>query len=298
MAELQTHDVVLEAAEFERRFDGCFAGLEAKAQISHEEYSMHAAARLLFAQLGIVPSAGRLDRFIAAYLQDWNSGVKPLPRLNVWMNSLPVCKSVLTNTHQPGFVPDHLERLGIAHLVERVTSSVEHGWRKPDPRIYRDHLAGLGLRVEQVAFVGDDIECDFHGPRSIGMEAYLVAAAPVPGVPESHRLAHLSWPRGLLDDLPELVAFEGQVRHETLVVEHEADDRRACGVGVYPGSCAELDQRDTAIDAGLPTLAGAEFGERVVGHEQNDFRTPLTTKQQAERKGGGPVVLNGLPADQ
>ncbi len=113
LAELQTHDVVLEAAEFERRFDGCFAGLEAKAQISHEEYSMHAAARLLFAQLGIVPSAGRLDRFIAAYLQDWNSGVKPLPRLNVWMNSLPVCKSVLTNTHQPGFVPDHLERLGI-----------------------------------------------------------------------------------------------------------------------------------------------------------------------------------------
>ena len=92
-------------------------------------------------------------------------GVKPLPRLNVWMNGLPLGKSVLTNTHQPGFVPDHLERLGIAHLVERVTSSVEHGQRKPDPRIYRDHLAGLGLAIDQVLFVGDNPECDFHGPR-------------------------------------------------------------------------------------------------------------------------------------
>ena len=191
LAELETHDVALDAAEFQRRFDGCFAELEADAQVSHKEYSMHTPARLLFAQLGIVPSAAVLDRFIAAYLADWNSGVKPLPRLKAWMNSLPTGKSVLTNTHQPGLVPDHLERLGIAHHVQRVTSSVEHGQRKPDPRIYRDHLEGLGLAIEQVVFVGDNPECDFHGPRSIGMEAYLVAAAPVPGVPESHRLGHL-----------------------------------------------------------------------------------------------------------
>jgi FMN phosphatase YigB (HAD superfamily) len=49
----------------------------------------------------------------------------------------------------------------------------------------------LGLAIGQVVFVGDNPECDFHGPRSIGMEAYLVAAAPVPGVPDSHRLGHL-----------------------------------------------------------------------------------------------------------
>lgn len=191
LAELEACDVALQAAEFERQFEGCFAELEAQAQVSHEEYSMHTAARLLFARLGIAPSTDRLDRFVAAYLDDWNNGVKPLPRLNVWMNGLPLRKSVLTNTHQPGFVPDHLERLGIAHLVDRVTSSVEHGQRKPDPRIYQDHLAALGLAVEQVVFVGDNPECDFHGPRAIGMEAYLVAAAPVPGVAESHRLGHL-----------------------------------------------------------------------------------------------------------
>ena len=191
LAELETHDVALDAAEFQRRFDGCFAELEADAQVSHKEYSMHTPARLLFAQLGIVPSAAGLDRFIAAYLADWNSGVKPLPRLKALMNSLPTGKSVLTNTHHPDLVPGHLERLGIAHHVQRVTSSVEHGQRKPDPRIYRDHLEGLGLAIEQVVFVGDNPECDFHGPRSIGMEAYLVAAAPVPGVPESHRLGHL-----------------------------------------------------------------------------------------------------------
>ena len=191
LAELEAHDVRLEAVEFQHRFDSCFAELEAQARVNHEEFSMHAAARLLFAQLDVAPGADRLDRFVDAYLDDWSSGVQPLPRLNGWMNSIPVGKSVLTNTHQPGFVPDHLERIGIAHHVQQVTSSVEHGQRKPDPRIYRDHLAGLGLAVEQVVFVGDNPECDFHGPRSIGMEAYLVAAAPVAGVPESHRLGHL-----------------------------------------------------------------------------------------------------------
>ena len=191
LAELQAQRVTLEPAEFERRFEGCFADLEARAQVAHEEFSMHDAARLLFEPLGIVPGADPLDRFVAAYLEDWNSGVAPLPGLNMWMNSIPVGKSVLTNTHQAGFVPDHLERLGIAHLVEQVTSSVEHGRRKPDPRIYQDHLTALGLAVEQVVFVGDNPECDFHGPRAIGMEAYLVAVAPVPGVAESHRLGHL-----------------------------------------------------------------------------------------------------------
>jgi FMN phosphatase YigB (HAD superfamily) len=191
LAELRAYGVALEVAEFERRFDGCFDELEVQAQVGHQEFSMHDAARLLFAQLDIAPDADRLDQFVAAYLEDWNVGVRPLPRLDMWMNSLPVGKSVLTNTHHPGFVPAHLERLGIAHHVQRVTSSVEHGQRKPDPRIYRDHLAELGLATEQGVFVGDNPECDFHGPRAVGMEAFLVASAQVPGVPESHRLGHL-----------------------------------------------------------------------------------------------------------
>lgn len=191
LTELGTRGIVLDAAEFQRRFSDCFAVLEAEAERSLREYSMDDAARLLFQDLGVAPQPGAIRALVGAYLTDWNAGVVGLPRLEPWLRSLPVGKSVLTNTHQTGFVPAHLDRLGIAHHVEHVTSSVDHGRRKPDPSIYRDHLQVLGLGPGQVVLVGDNAVCDYHGPRAAGIESYLISPRPVPGVDDHHRLAHL-----------------------------------------------------------------------------------------------------------
>ena len=58
-----------------------------------------------------------------------------------------------------------------------------------------------------------------------------------------------------------LGGVERQIRHETLIVEHEADNGRTCCVGVHACSRAEFNHRDAAINAGLPALAGTELGE-------------------------------------
>jgi len=101
LTELASLGASVGAERFESMFAGCFEALEADARSSHEEYSMAAAAGLLFDRLGLEADAVAIERFIAAYLEDWNEGVAAVPRLGPWLSSLPHSKSVLTNTHQP-----------------------------------------------------------------------------------------------------------------------------------------------------------------------------------------------------
>ena len=160
---------------------------------------MGAAARLLFEALDVEVDGVAIDRFVAAYLDDWNEGVVGVPRLEAWLDGMPQSKSVLTNTHQPDLVPQHLARLGVARHVAHVTSSVDHGRRKPDVSIYEAHLEALDLPRERVVFVGDNVDCDFHGPRTVGIEAYLISPERVRGVPEQFRLTHLFELRDRID---------------------------------------------------------------------------------------------------
>ena len=48
---------------------------------------------------------------------------------------------------------------------------IEHGFRKPHPTIYQRALAAARLDPADVLFVGDDAECDYHGPKAAGIRA-------------------------------------------------------------------------------------------------------------------------------
>ncbi len=188
---LERHGVVIEPATFTATFGACFDALEADAERTLDEYSMDDAARLLMRELDLTLDAPERREFIDAYLADWNEAVAAWPRLDAFLSSLSAPKSVITNTHDEGLVPDLLATLGVAEAFERVTTSVGHGRRKPDASIYRAHLEALGLSTADAVFVGDNPACDYFGPRAVGIEAYLIAPQPIAGVAESHRLTHL-----------------------------------------------------------------------------------------------------------
>ena len=190
-AELRRHGVAIEPAVFADSFAACFTELEQLASTSLREYSMLDAARVLFMDLGVAASRAALQRFVAAYLEDWSEGVEGLPLLAAWLDALAAPKSVLSNTHHEALVAGQLQRLGIAHAFERLTTSVGHGMRKPHPSIYRAHLEALGISAADAVFVGDNPACDYFGPRAVGIDAYLIAPRPLADVPERHRLVHL-----------------------------------------------------------------------------------------------------------
>jgi putative hydrolase of the HAD superfamily len=58
--------------------------------------------------------------------------------------------------------------------VDTAVSSRIHGKVKPDPSIFRAALDRLGVEPSDAAMVGDHVEDDIGGARSIGMEALLL----------------------------------------------------------------------------------------------------------------------------
>lgn len=191
LAALSGSGVELTSDALTEQFTACFATLESSASVTLREFSMRDATRLLFSELGASPSEERVDEFIDAYLGDWTETVQELPNLTNWLEALPGSKSVLSNTHHEPMVIGLLERFRIRSSFEHVTTSIGHGLRKPHPSIYLAHLEAIGIEANDVVFVGDNPECDYFGPRSVGIEAFLVSARPMAGVAEQHRLAHL-----------------------------------------------------------------------------------------------------------
>src|SRR3970282_801548 len=81
----------------------------------------------------------------------------------------------------------------------------------------------------------------------------------------------------------DLRALEGQVVHQALVGEDEADHRLFCGLGVDRAARAQRRERDAAVTARSPALAAAETGECVFVHEQHDLAARLRAELKADR---------------
>lgn len=62
-----------------------------------------------------------------------------------------------------------LARHGLIGYFEELTFSNEHGWLKPDPKIFLHTLAALGVPPEQAVHVGDTEEMDIAGARAAGL---------------------------------------------------------------------------------------------------------------------------------
>lgn len=62
-----------------------------------------------------------------------------------------------------------LEREGIADLFDAIVVSDEVGWRKPKPIIFHAALDRLGVAARDALFIGDRLDIDVAGARSVGM---------------------------------------------------------------------------------------------------------------------------------
>ena len=63
-----------------------------------------------------------------------------------------------------------LSSTGLGKLFETVTISSDHGFRKPDRRMYEMTLRQMGLTAAEVIFVGNDMFRDVYGARMCGMK--------------------------------------------------------------------------------------------------------------------------------
>jgi len=166
------------------------AGFDSASEVDDHEFSMVELGRAFLTDLGHPDPERDAERLVTSYVSDWSQGVHPIERVPALVERLARHHrlAIVTNTHDPRLVPDHLDSMDIAGHFEAVVTSVEVGWRKPHLAIYAAVLDALGATAAQCTFVGDTKGPDYDGPRAAGMRALLIDPDGAHAIPPADRL--------------------------------------------------------------------------------------------------------------
>lgn len=83
------------------------------------------------------------------------------------------CLGIVSNFMVRGGVEELLQINDVLQYFDFVVTSINEGWRKPHPYLYKAALKRDNMKAEETLFVGDDFLNDYEGPRKMGMKAIL-----------------------------------------------------------------------------------------------------------------------------
>jgi putative hydrolase of the HAD superfamily len=75
---------------------------------------------------------------------------------------------------QSSYARAELHKVGLIDHFDPIVVSGDHGFRKPDPRLFRMALDALGVPAGDSVYVGNDIHRDIWGARKVGMRTVMV----------------------------------------------------------------------------------------------------------------------------
>lgn len=138
-----------------------------------------AITRLIYDYLGV-----RFDEPMADLeLAFWNASVttRPQPRAREALAELAgrgVQLAVLSNSSfAPGVIRHELDRHGLADHLAFVMVSADYVVRKPSPFLFETAAVRLGVRPDDIWFVGDRLDTDIAGAKAAGIPAVWMRPA-------------------------------------------------------------------------------------------------------------------------
>jgi putative hydrolase of the HAD superfamily len=75
----------------------------------------------------------------------------------------------LVTDAQTAYARAELHRVGLLDYFDPIVISGDHGYRKPDRRLFQVALDRLGVAPENAVYVGNDMYRDIFGAREVGM---------------------------------------------------------------------------------------------------------------------------------
>jgi putative hydrolase of the HAD superfamily len=75
----------------------------------------------------------------------------------------------LVTDAQSAYARGELHKVGLLDYFHPIVVSGDHGYRKPDRRLFQLALDGLGVAAEHALYVGNDMHRDIFGAREAGM---------------------------------------------------------------------------------------------------------------------------------
>lgn len=74
---------------------------------------------------------------------------------------------------QSTYAHGELHKVGLTEYFDPIVVSGDHGFRKPDPRLFEYALEGMRVAAGQTVYVGNDMFRDIHGARQVGMRTVM-----------------------------------------------------------------------------------------------------------------------------
>jgi putative hydrolase of the HAD superfamily len=82
----------------------------------------------------------------------------------------------LVSDAQACFARPEMRAVGLQGCFDPMVISAEHGFRKPDRRLFEAALQELGLGTREVIFVGNDMHRDIFGASRLGIKTIFLAS--------------------------------------------------------------------------------------------------------------------------
>jgi putative hydrolase of the HAD superfamily len=83
------------------------------------------------------------------------------------------CPLAIVTDAQRMYARGELHKVGLLGYFDPIVVSGEHGYRKPDPRLFQYALDGMGVAARNTLYVGNDMYRDIYGAREAGMTTVL-----------------------------------------------------------------------------------------------------------------------------
>jgi putative hydrolase of the HAD superfamily len=74
---------------------------------------------------------------------------------------------------QSAYARGELHKVGLLDYFDPIIVSGDHGYRKPDRRLFQFALDGMGVAAEDTLYVGNDMHRDIFGARAVGMKTVM-----------------------------------------------------------------------------------------------------------------------------
>jgi putative hydrolase of the HAD superfamily len=79
----------------------------------------------------------------------------------------------LVTDAQSAYARGELHKVGILDYFDPIIVSGDHGYRKPDPRLFQQMIDKLGVAAENTLYIGNDMHRDVYGAREVGMKTVM-----------------------------------------------------------------------------------------------------------------------------
>ena len=74
---------------------------------------------------------------------------------------------------QSTYARSELHKVGLIAYFDPIVVSGDHGYRKPDPRLFQLALDGMAVAAENTLYVGNDMYRDVYGAREAGLTTVM-----------------------------------------------------------------------------------------------------------------------------